>query len=101
MRSIRGLLRPANAQDPTFDDSTWEDVGIPHTWNDVDTFINQQSGGGDGSMVGGTNWYRKHFTVDAQYSDRKILVEARKKLVWVKRLGRKTGKPHQRPKFYL
>jgi len=68
-------MDPPNAQAPSFDDSSWVDVGIPHTWNDVDTFINQESGGGDGSMVGGNNWYRKHFTLDAQYSDRKILVE--------------------------
>jgi hypothetical protein len=66
---------PAGAQNPSFDDSAWIDVGVPHTWNDVDTFINQESGGGDGSMVGGTNWYRKHFTLDAAYADRKILVE--------------------------
>ncbi len=64
---------PTGAQAPTFDDSAWVDVGIPHTWNDVDTFVNNQSGGG--TMSGGTNWYRKHFTVDAAYSGRKILVE--------------------------
>jgi hypothetical protein len=68
-------MDPMGAQLPSFDDSAWTDVGVPHTWNDVDTFINQQSGGGDGSMVGGNNWYRKHFTLDAQYADRKILVE--------------------------
>jgi hypothetical protein len=66
---------PAGAETPTFDDSSWADVGVPHTWNDADTFINQQSGGGDGSMAGGNNWYRKHFTLDAKFSDRKILVE--------------------------
>ena len=64
---------PANAQSPTFDDSTWAEVAIPHTWNDADTFVNGQSGGG--TMSGGTNWYRKHFTVDSSYANRKILVE--------------------------
>ena len=66
---------PAGAETAAFDDSGWTDVGVPHTWNDSDTFINQQSGGGDGSMVGGNNWYRKHFTLDARYADRKVLVE--------------------------
>ncbi|HUI92482.1 MAG TPA: DUF4982 domain-containing protein [Chitinivibrionales bacterium] len=65
----------ANAQSPTFNDATWKDVGIPHCWNDTDTFINQGSGGGDGSMLGGTCWYRKHFTLDNQYSGRKIFIE--------------------------
>jgi hypothetical protein len=50
--------RQAGTQSPTFDDSSWADVGVPHTWNDTDTFINQDSGGGDGSMAGGTAWYR-------------------------------------------
>ena len=29
---------------PSFDDSSWADVGIPHTWNDADTFVNGESG---------------------------------------------------------
>ncbi len=64
---------PTGAQAPTFDDSTWADVGIPHTWNDADTFVNGESGGAQ--MVGGTNWYRKHLTLDAAYAGRKILIE--------------------------
>jgi hypothetical protein len=66
---------PANAKSAAFSDAAWKDVGIPHCWNDTDTYINQGSGGGDGSMLGGTNWYRKHFTLDNQYSGRKIFVE--------------------------
>jgi beta-galactosidase len=65
----------ASQSSPTFDDSSWVEVGVPHTWNDTDTFINQDSGGGDGSMQGGTGWYRKHFTLDAKYSARRIVVE--------------------------
>jgi beta-galactosidase len=62
-------------QASSYSDGTWKDVGVPHTYNDSDTYINQQSGGGDGSMYGGTVWYRKHFTLDNQYSSRKIFVE--------------------------
>ena len=64
---------PTGAQAPGFDDSAWSNVGIPHTWNDGDTFVNGQSGGG--TMAGGTNWYRKHFALDAKYAGRKVLVE--------------------------
>ena len=70
---LRFLGDPTGAQAPTFDDSAWTQVGIPNTWNDDDTFVNNESGGG--TMVGGTNWYRKHFTVASTYSNRKILVE--------------------------
>jgi beta-galactosidase len=63
-----------NAQG-TVNDANWKDVGIPHCWNDTDTYINQQSGGGDGSMFGGPCWYRKHFTLDNKYADKKIFIE--------------------------
>ncbi|MBN1410193.1 MAG: DUF4982 domain-containing protein, partial [Spirochaetales bacterium] len=66
---------PSGAQDPGYNDSSWESVGIPHCWNDTDTYINEMSGGGDGSMAGGTCWYRKHFTLDSAYSSRKIFIE--------------------------
>jgi beta-galactosidase len=65
---------PPNAQG-AINDASWKDIGIPHTWNDTDTYINQASGGGDGSMAGGTCWYRKHFTLDGKYSGRKVFVE--------------------------
>ena len=65
----------ANAQNTTFNDAAWKDVGIPHCFNDTDTYINQGSGGGDGSMLNGTCWYRKHFTLDNQYSGRKVFIE--------------------------
>jgi hypothetical protein len=66
---------PNNAQTIGFADAGWKDVGIPHTWNDTDSYINQKSGGGDGSMYEGTCWYRKHFTLDNAYANRKIFVE--------------------------
>jgi beta-galactosidase len=70
---LRYLGDPTGAQATTFNDSAWTQVGVPNTWNDNDTFVNGESGGG--TMVGGTNWYRKHFTVPSTYSGRKVLVE--------------------------
>src|SRR5207247_11249975 len=52
---------PANAMSPVFDDSGWTSVGVPHSPTDQDTFINIESGGGEGQLTGNTNWYRKHF----------------------------------------
>jgi beta-galactosidase len=66
---------PIGAQATGYGDVAWKDIGIPHTWNDTDTFINQRSGGGDGSMMGGTCWYRKHFTLDGKYAARKVFFE--------------------------
>src|SRR5271157_5495550 len=66
---------PIGAQAAAFNDAAWKQIGVPHTYNDTDTFINQQSGGGDGSMFGGNVWYRKHFSLDNSYAARKIIIE--------------------------
>jgi hypothetical protein len=72
---------PATAMTTAYDDSaanqteTWTDVGVPQTPADNDTFLNLKSGGGQGQLTGNTLWYRKHFTLDASYSDRKVFVE--------------------------
>jgi hypothetical protein len=58
--------------------ATWIQVGVPYDANIYRSFLNQQSGGGDGSLNGGNNWYRLHFKVDPSYSaasGKKIMVE--------------------------
>ncbi|HUI93221.1 MAG TPA: glycoside hydrolase family 2 TIM barrel-domain containing protein [Chitinivibrionales bacterium] len=64
---------PSGAQDPAFNDATWTDVGIPHCWNDNDTYTNTPAG--TGNAWAGMCWYRKHFTLDSSYAGRKIFVE--------------------------
>ena len=53
----------------------WIQVGIPNDANIWRTFINQSSGGGQGSLCGQNNWYRLHFKVDPAYANSKIMVE--------------------------
>ncbi|TKC86305.1 glycoside hydrolase family 2 [Trinickia terrae] len=64
-----------NSMQPSFNDSAWQSVGVPQSPSDNDTFINTQSGGGQGYLTGNTNWYRKHFTLDSSYANRKVYVE--------------------------
>jgi beta-galactosidase len=64
-----------NSMQLGFDDSGWQSVGVPQTPSDNDTFINTQSGGGQGYLTGNINWYRKHFTLDPSYANRKVYVE--------------------------
>ena len=64
---------PIGAKDAAFNDAAWKNVGIPHCWNDDDSYTNMESGGG--SMYAGIGWYRKHFTLDNSYAARKIFVE--------------------------
>ena len=65
------------ADNPAFDDSAWTSVGLPHTWNDVDTyraFISHGSGDRGGAYKG-IGWYRKHFRLPASAEGQKIFLE--------------------------
>jgi beta-galactosidase len=83
------------AEVPEFDDSTWRKLDVPHDWsiedlpaadasapelpatNRVGPFDRNQSKGAasTGYVVGGTGWYRKHFTLAS--ADAKKLVTVR------------------------
>ncbi len=59
-----------------FDDSKWSVVSTPHTFNDVDSFRTLIShGGGDRGTYKGVAWYRKHFCLPSDISDRRIFLE--------------------------
>ncbi|MFC0401984.1 discoidin domain-containing protein [Paraburkholderia rhizosphaerae] len=62
-----------------YDDSDpakgWQDKGVPQSPSDNDTFLNKESGGGEGQLTGNITWYRKHFKLDPAYKDRKVLIE--------------------------
>ena len=53
----------------------WTQVGLPYDANIPRTFINQASGGGQGSLTGNFNWYRLHFKVDLKYAGQKFLLK--------------------------
>jgi beta-galactosidase len=74
---------PDGAEDPAFDDSEWRTIDLPHDWSIEDLPIGQAglpgqihdsiigpfskasiSKKGTGYTVGGTAWYRKHFTLN-------------------------------------
>lgn len=57
--------------------SSWSNVSLPHTYNDVDTFDNYMEGSqnGERSMYTGTAWYKKTFTLPEEYRGKKIYVE--------------------------
>ncbi|MGD0941422.1 MAG: fibronectin type III domain-containing protein, partial [Terracidiphilus sp.] len=54
--------------------ATWKQVGLPYDANIPRTFINQTSGGGQGSLDGQENWYRLHFKVDPKYAGQKFML---------------------------
>jgi beta-galactosidase len=67
----------AGAEAPGFDDSRWERVSAPHTYNDRDTFDNWSLPGhrGEQEQWSGRTWYRKTFTAPKEWSGRKVFIE--------------------------
>lgn len=63
-----------NFYDVDFDDSSWETVSVPHTYNDDDIFDGYINGSGD-AVERGLSFYRKHFTLDEKHNGQKIFVE--------------------------
>lgn len=68
---------PAGAAQPAFDDTTWQTVTLPHTFNDTDTFDNWSLPGhrGEQEQWSGRTWYRKTFVADAAWRGRKVFIE--------------------------
>jgi hypothetical protein len=67
---LKGDPYPA-AQKPEFDDASWTEVGVPHCFNDTDTYQNLAQN----QAFLGTAWYRKHFSVDGRDRDKRFLLE--------------------------
>ena len=54
------------------DDSAWEKVGVPHCYNESDSYLNGTTGE---RCWRGEVWYRKHLTIDKKNKGKHILLE--------------------------
>ena len=54
-----------------FDDSSWEDVTLPHDWS-VSLPFSQEYSSGTGYLAGGIGWYRLRFRLPEAYRGKKI-----------------------------
>jgi beta-galactosidase len=59
----------AGAQNAGFDDSTWTNLDLPHTWNNLDG----QDGGNN--YYRGIGWYRTHCSVDGSNTNRHFFLK--------------------------
>jgi beta-galactosidase len=57
------------AEQSTFDDSAWQSVHLPHTWNALDG----QDGGNN--YYRGPGWYRRHLTLPPELSGRSLFLK--------------------------
>lgn len=61
------------AQNQNFDDSTGEDVDLPHDFSIIQAYTS--SGEAEsGFLPGGTGWYRKSFTLSEEFAEKNIVL---------------------------
>jgi beta-galactosidase len=67
---------PAGAEAPSFADTSWRAVDLPHDWS-IETKPDKDnpSGSGGGFFPGGTGWYRKTFSAPADWKGKRVSVE--------------------------
>ena len=90
-----------NASSPTFDDSAWRTLNLPHDWSIESDFGKDfPASPGGGALPGGLGWYRKSFTVDKTNNGKRIYIDFdgvyRNSEVWIN--GTSVGK---RPYGYI
>jgi beta-galactosidase len=78
----------AHAENPSFDDSGWRDLDLPHDWSIEGKFDPANPAGtGGGALPGGWGWYRKTFVLSRADTGRMIFIDFdgvyRKSTVWI------------------
>jgi beta-galactosidase len=67
---------PSGAEAPSFVDTTWRNVDLPHDWS-IESRPDSQnpSGAGGGFFPAGVGWYRKTFSAPAGWREKRVSVE--------------------------
>src|SRR5262245_6186444 len=70
------LENPAGAESPTFNDSAWRKLDVPHDWSIEGPFDEKNPAGGAGGFLPtDIGWYRKNFTLPTDYSHKRIFID--------------------------
>lgn len=64
----------AGAENPAFNDSTWEQVNLPHDYS-IEQEYTKTGEAESGYLLGGTGWYRKNFTIDSSAAGKRIRID--------------------------
>src|SRR6266567_7963936 len=73
-RFLKGDSRGAEKAD--FDDSAWRKLNVPHDWSIEGSFDEKNpTGGAGGFLPAGIGWYRKRFTLPADYARRQVFID--------------------------
>jgi beta-galactosidase len=64
----------SGAENPSFNDSAWRKLDVPHDWSIEGPFDkNNPTRGSGGFLPSGVGWYRKHFTLDSK--NKRVFIE--------------------------
>ena len=63
----------AGAEKTAFNDASWRTLNLPHDWSIEGPFSNEWASG-TGYLPGGIGWYRKTFTLPANYAGKQVYV---------------------------
>ncbi len=67
---------PKAADNPTFNDSSWRQLNVPHDWSIEGPFSEKNSTGPGGAYLpAGVGWYRKHFSIPVDYAQRRVFLD--------------------------
>ena len=67
---------PSGAEAPSFADSTWRTVDLPHDWSiEGRPEKDNPTGGGGGFFPAGIGWYRKTFSAPAGWRGKRVSIE--------------------------
>ena len=64
----------SNAQSPTFDDSKWRTLSLPHDYS-IEQEYSQSLEAESGYLPGGVGWYRKNFTLGEEAKGKRIRID--------------------------
>ena len=67
------LDNPENAHEPTFDDTHWRTLRVPHDWS-IEAHYDPNLEGATGYLPGGIGWYRKHFELELPAEGERIFL---------------------------
>lgn len=66
----------SGAEQTAFNDAAWRKLDVPHDWSIEGSYDrNNKTGRGGGYLPNGIGWYRKQFSVPADYAKKKIAIE--------------------------
>ena len=64
------------AENPSFNDSAWRKLDVPHDWSIEGPFDKDNPTRGSGGFLpSGVGWYRKHFTLAADSKNKRVFID--------------------------